>query len=208
MNIKVSVIVPVYNVGPYLTTCLESLINQTLKDIEIIAVNDNSTDNSLEILNIFAKKDKRIKIINNITNLGTAATRNIGLSEAMGEYVAFIDGDDYLDLDFLYKLYFLAIDNNADVSKGLTKTINVDGRIDISAENSDIEKDGKFAFMGYLLSGIYKRDLLNCYKIRFYIDFSVSKFKLFILRIRLFVVMILFIIMFVISGVVIAIFFR
>ena len=82
---KVSVIVPVYNVEKYLERCIESLINQTFDDIEIIALNNGSIDKSLDILNYYAHKDKRIRVINN-KNIGVSKSRNIGIEEAKGEY--------------------------------------------------------------------------------------------------------------------------
>ena len=91
--VKVSIIVPVYNVEKYLSKCLESLINQTLKDIEIICVNDGSGDNSLDILKNFAQNDSRIKIIDK-PNSGYGATVNKGIEHASGEYVAIFDHDD------------------------------------------------------------------------------------------------------------------
>ena len=93
--VKVSIIVPVYNVDKYLAKCLESLINQTLKDIEIICVNDGSTDNSLAILKNFAQKDSRIKIIDK-QNEGVSVARNTGIEVATGQYLMFVDSDDYL----------------------------------------------------------------------------------------------------------------
>ena len=95
---KVSVIVPVYNVGKYLEECLNSIINQTYKNIEIIIVNDGSTDNSLDIIEIFKNKDNRIKVINQ-ENKGISEARNIGLKNAVGEFVLYVDSDDYLELN-------------------------------------------------------------------------------------------------------------
>jgi len=92
-----SVIIPVYNVEPYLEQCLDSVINQTYKNLEIICINDGSTDNSLKILEKYHKKDSRIKLINQ-KNKGTAAARNAGLDIATGEYITFVDSDDYLEL--------------------------------------------------------------------------------------------------------------
>ena len=102
---KISVIIPVYNVEKYLPKCLDSLINQTLSDIEIICINDCSTDNSLEILEEYASKDERIKIIDLKENQGAAAARNKGLEIAKGEYLGFVDPDDYVDLNFYEELY-------------------------------------------------------------------------------------------------------
>ena len=89
-KIKVSVIVPVYNVEKYLRECLESLVNQTLKEIEIICINDGSEDSSLEILNEYASKDSRFVIINQ-ENCGQSVARNKGLDVAKGEYIGFVD---------------------------------------------------------------------------------------------------------------------
>ena len=95
--VKLSVIVPCYNVEEYLGECLDSIINQTFRDIEIVCINDGSTDNTLDILNSYAKKDDRIKIINQ-TNQGLSMSRNMGLKNVTGEYVTFIDSDDYFEL--------------------------------------------------------------------------------------------------------------
>lgn len=101
---KFSVILPVYNVEKYLDECLKSIVNQTLKDIEIICINDGSTDNSLEILNEYAKKDSRFVIFSQ-KNQGQGVARNKGIELATGEYIAFVDPDDWIDLDMLEILY-------------------------------------------------------------------------------------------------------
>lgn len=170
MSVKVSIIIPIYNVANYLSKCLNSVCNQTLKDIEIIAVNDKSPDSCAEILNNFKKKDNRL-IINNETNKGTAYSRNAGLNLAQGEYVSFVDGDDYLDLDFCEKLYLLAKKNNADIAKAATKTVNQDYEPLYSIDNKIIKEKGKFFFWAYLWSAIYKRDMLKRNNVFFYIDF-------------------------------------
>ena len=101
---KVSVIIPVYNVEDYLRECLDSVINQTLKDIEIICIDDGSTDNSLEILKEYAQRDNRIFIIDR-ENRGVGKSRNEGIEKANGEFVCFIDPDDlYPTNDILEKL--------------------------------------------------------------------------------------------------------
>lgn len=111
---KVSVVVPVYNVEDYLAECLDSLVAQTLDDIEIICVNDGSTDNSLEILNKYQKDDDRIVIINQ-ENHGLGAARNAGLNRSNGEYVYFIDSDDYLIPNALEDLYASADEKSLDL---------------------------------------------------------------------------------------------
>lgn len=99
----------------YLPKCLESLIKQTLKDIEIICVNDGSMDNSLAILKKFASKDSRIRIIDN-QHQGVAKTRNTGIEQSTGEYIGFVDSDDYIDIDFFEKLYNSATKSNSDIA--------------------------------------------------------------------------------------------
>lgn len=111
----VSIIVPCYNVGKYIEDCLKSLIGQTYNNIEIICVNDGSTDNTPEILDKYSKKDSRIKIINQ-ENSGLSSARNTGIKAAQGEYIGFVDSDDWVDLNFFEKLYDAAKRNDADIS--------------------------------------------------------------------------------------------
>lgn len=112
--VKVSVIVPVYNVENFLDKCLDSLINQTLSDIEIICIDDGSTDSSLEILKQYAKKDNRMILVSQ-QNSGPNKTRNKGINLAKGEYLTFVDSDDWLELNCLEKIYLNAISNNSEV---------------------------------------------------------------------------------------------
>ncbi len=112
---KVSIIIPVYNVEKYLRNNLTSVTNQTLKDIEIICINDGSKDSSFDIIQEFAQKDSRIVVINQ-ENEGLSAARNTGIERATGEYIAFLDSDDYVDLDYYEKLYTTAIEHNAEIS--------------------------------------------------------------------------------------------
>lgn len=102
--IKVSIVIPVYNVEGYLSECLDSLINQTLKDIEIICINDGSTDNSLEILNDYAQKDNRIKVIDK-ENEGQGVARNLGIELAQGEFIGFVDPDDWVEPEIYEQMY-------------------------------------------------------------------------------------------------------
>lgn len=115
-NLKISVIMPVYNAEKYLSEAMDSVINQTLGDIEIICVNDGSKDNSLSILQEYAQKDNRIKIIDK-ENQGYGATVNRGFKEAGGEYLAIFEPDDILDKSIYEKLYTLAYENKLDVVK-------------------------------------------------------------------------------------------
>jgi len=113
---KVSVIIPIYNVEQYLRKCLGSVINQTLKDIEIICVNDGSTDGSLQILQEYEQKDDRIKIIDK-ANSGYGDSMNKGLDAATGEYIGIVEPDDYIDKDMYLVLHDVAIRNNVDFVK-------------------------------------------------------------------------------------------
>ena len=174
--VKVSIIVPVYNVEKYLSKCLESLINQTLKDIEIICVNDGSGDNSLDILKNFAQKDSRIKIIDK-QNEGVAIARNIALEQATGDYIGFVDSDDYIDLDYFEKLYNTATKNNSDIAvasilkhKKYFDKYNVRYSEEQVAENiqEKIKLCGdKKHFFFYAWNKIYKTDLIKNNKIKF-----------------------------------------
>lgn len=112
--IKISVILAVYNTEKYLRKCLDSLINQTLQDIEIICVNDGSTDNSLKILNEYQKLDSRIKVVNK-ENGGLSSARNEGMKYAKGEYIMHFDSDDYYELNMLEYMYNQTKENNCDV---------------------------------------------------------------------------------------------
>ena len=114
---SISLIVPVYNVEKYLARCLDSLLNQTYKDIEIICINDGSTDSSYDILKEYSEKDERIIILNQ-ANQGISVARNNGLKIASGEYVGYVDSDDWLDLNFCEKLYNAAKKYDADVAAG------------------------------------------------------------------------------------------
>ena len=112
---KVSVIIPVYNVEEYLRECLDSVVNQTLKEIEIICVDDGSTDNSLEILKEYAKKDNRISVLTQ-ENLHAGVARNAGLAVAQGEYLSFLDSDDFFELNMLEETYKVAKTENSDLT--------------------------------------------------------------------------------------------
>ncbi|MCC8015955.1 MAG: glycosyltransferase, partial [Clostridiales bacterium] len=113
-NIKVSVIIPVYNSEKYLKQCLESVINQTLKEIEIICVDDGSTDNSLKILTALSEKDGRISVLRQ-QNLFAGAARNNGIKHAKGKYLVFWDSDDFFEAGALSALYKKCEKENADI---------------------------------------------------------------------------------------------
>ena len=131
---KISVIVPIYNVEKYLPICIESIINQTYKNLEIILVNDGSTDNCRKICDKYARKDNRIKVIHK-ENGGLSDARNVGMEYATGDYIYFIDSDDYIDIKTIEILYKNLKKYNADISMSrFIRTNNNNFRSDLSNE--------------------------------------------------------------------------
>ena len=120
---KVSVIIPVYNSEKYLNQCISSIANQTMQDIEIIAINDGSTDNSLNILDELSQKYKGKLKVYTKENGGAGSARNVGIEKSSGEFIKFVDADDYLKEDILEKMYTVAKDNNVSLVRGNYQTI-------------------------------------------------------------------------------------
>lgn len=145
--VKVSVIVPVYNVEQYLKECMDSLVGQTLKEIEIICVNDGSDDGSLEILQKYAKDDERITILNQ-ENRGISNARNRGVQKAVGKYLYFMDSDDILELNALEKLYSCAEKNALDI-------LYFDG--ESFFETEELREKNKSYFTYYIRKGDYSQ---------------------------------------------------
>ena len=114
-NVKISVIMPIYNAFDYLKPAIDSVLNQTLPDIELICVDDGSTDNSLSILKEYQQSDERVRIITE-NNAGPSTARNKGLARARGKYVIFLDADDFFDYTLLEKLYNVAEENSLDIT--------------------------------------------------------------------------------------------
>jgi len=114
-EIIISVIIPVYNSDIFLKRCLESIISQTLASLEIICIDDCSTDNSFNILTEYSKKDNRIKVFKNSKNIGQGLTRNRGIDLAKGEYIAFVDSDDWIESDMYESLYGQTINKKYDL---------------------------------------------------------------------------------------------
>ena len=177
--IKVSVIVPIYNVEDYLKQCLDSIIYQKLKELEIICVNDGSTDNSLEIVKEYAAKDSRIVIITG-ENAGYGAAMNKGLDAAKGEYIGIVEPDDYIEISMYDDLYKIAKENNLDLIKADFYRFNKESNQNVvfaynrlSTDKGDynriikpMEEKQSFRFIMNTWSGIYKRDFLEKHKIR------------------------------------------
>ena len=163
----VSIIIPVYNVKNYLERCLDSVTGQTLKDIEIILVNDGSTDGSPEICEKYAKEDSRIRIVTQ-KNSGLACARNTGLRYVTGEYVGFVDSDDWVDLKFFEKLYRYAKNYDADIAyadfvrKGKNKhklRMKFSG-VEVSENINDKIRRCKNLTLGCVWNKIYRRKLI------------------------------------------------
>lgn len=167
---KISVIVPIYNTEKYLSRCIESLINQTYKNLEIILVNDGSTDNSLDVCYTFAKKDKRIKVYNK-DNGGQSSARNLALEKMTGDFIGFVDSDDWIALDTYEYLIKLINENSADIAfvervytQGSINIINNNICQKIYEQEKIIEeylnygmKTGNYGLPNYL----YKKDLFE-----------------------------------------------
>ena len=167
---KISVIVPVYNVENYLEKCLNSLVNQTLQEIEILVINDGSTDNSQKIIEFFQSKfPQKIKTFAK-ENGGLSDARNYGIDRATGEFLAFVDSDDYVSENMLQEMYDLGIKNEAEivicnlqkvdehgnVTQKLTQIPNLSGKIDLEKNFS------VFADLSYFACNkIFKKELFD-----------------------------------------------
>ena len=165
---KISVIIPVYNVEKYLRQCLDSVVNQTFRDIEIICVNDGSTDGSLAILEEYSSKDNRIVVINQ-ENSGQSAARNNGLRIATGEYIAFLDSDDYMELNLCEIAYQKAKLTDADITMYFFDTFGEDflnmSAIDIILDDDIVSRDKKIDAINenfnVIWNMLYKRSFLQ-----------------------------------------------
>lgn len=183
---KVSIIVPIYNVERYLDRCMHSLLNQTMKDIEIIMVDDGSPDNSPKMCDEYAKKDKRVKVIHK-QNGGLGYARNSGLEIATGEYIAFVDSDDYVKLDMYEKLYDTAMTTRSDTvfcgfnmyfeegrvvnhqhTKGLLTFKDTEVKnlmLDFIASSPEYKSDWKYEMSVW--HGIYSTGIIQKHNLRF-----------------------------------------
>ena len=123
---KVSVIVPIYNIKQYLPRCIDSIRNQTLKDIEIILIDDGSTDGSSEICDQYAAVDPRVRVLHK-ENEGLSAARNDGIQMARADYIMFVDGDDWVEPEFCELPYRAAVGNNVDAVSFLHVTVSENG---------------------------------------------------------------------------------
>ncbi len=168
---KISVVVPVYNTSKYLRKCLDSLVNQTFKDIEIICVNDGSTDSSLSILQEYKAKYNSIKIISQ-KNQGLSSARNTGIEAACGDYIGFVDSDDWVDLDFFAKLYEAILYNDCDIAVASIireKNFYKKYRVKYFTDKIyyDLEERVKICGLpksSYVWNKLYKKDVIKLFK--------------------------------------------
>ncbi len=178
MGELISVIVAIYNVEEYASTCIESIINQTYKEIEIILIDDGSTDNSGKICDTYAKKDTRIHVIHQ-KNMGLAEARRVGVNSSKGSYIGFVDGDDWIDTEMYEKLYQIAKEQNVDLvtsagyrnyengmAEGTLKDNMPEGLYDMEKNNLVVSNifptsyHNTYAMNGAVWNKFYKRDLV------------------------------------------------
>ncbi len=173
--IKVSIIVPVYNGQDHLKRCLDSLVNQTLKDIEIIIINDASTDNSLKVMREYESKYNTIKVVNSPINLNQGGARNLGIEIAKGTYLGFVDSDDWVHEEMYEKLYSKANDTKSDVvdsdyfiSDGNNVLTSVTSNTaEQLGELTSMQKKGLVLHSGRMWTKIFKTSLFIENNIRF-----------------------------------------
>lgn len=170
-NDLISIVVPIYNVEKYLNKCIDSILSQEYKNIEIILVDDGSTDNSGKICDDYTKKDNRIKVIHK-ENGGLSDARNVGMEKAIGEYIAFIDSDDYIGKDYISTLYNMCITNNSEIAQcsfervtdnQTTNEINVDKKIENMTGIEAIKNIFKEKYLEYIVAWnkLYKKSLFE-----------------------------------------------
>ena len=184
----VSVVIPVYNVEKYIDMCLSSIVNSTYENLEIIIVNDCSPDNSEKIIKEYAEKDKRIVYLKNDKNLRVSETRNKGLDFANGEYIIFIDADDYISSEWIHNLVKTIEEKDADVVIGSAKQFNGEQEKDYKIRDLDKEKWIDFEKIrlnknGVIWNKIYRRELIEKNKVRFNKNIKIGEDLVFVYKI-------------------------
>lgn len=174
---KLSIIIPVYNSEKYLKKTLDSLINQSYKDFDVLCINDCSSDNSLQILEGFAKQDKRVTIINNEKNIGAALSRNVGIDNAGGKYIYFLDSDDYIEEKYLECMVEKIEQENCDIALNLSIITETNGVSSPYKHPSmpEINPNGEYLDKiltihnapCFIWARLYKKDFLNNFNLRF-----------------------------------------
>ncbi|WP_158655455.1 glycosyltransferase family 2 protein [Helicobacter marmotae] len=164
--IKVSIIVPVYNTQKYIERCLSSLVSQSMRDIEIIIVDDCGSDKAMEVAKAYAARDSRIQIVRNVCNRGLLHTRIIGGKYAKGEYICYVDSDDYISLDTCLLAYEAALRQGADVvafgavCEGFYRRTFYTYKESIYADSYKLLFPTRGSFTPYVWNKLYKRELI------------------------------------------------
>ena len=192
MDEKISVIVPVYNVEQYLERCVASITNQTYKNLEIILVNDGSTDNSGQLCDELAKKDDRIRVIHK-KNGGVSETRNLGSRESNGKYITFIDSDDVVSVNMIEELYTNLLGNGADISIGhVIHNYNINNVVFDDTNNDILLWNNEEALKEFLkakitsfypVAKLFKKNIIL--DLEFNVDFKLAEDAMFITEILL-----------------------
>lgn len=179
MDSLISVIVPIYNVEKYLDRCVDSIINQTYKNLEIILVDDGSPDNCPKMCDDYAEKDSRIKVVHK-ENGGLSDARNVGMEVATGEYVSFIDSDDYISLDFYETLLETIVDNDSDIVEcGVVKFYEDNNFDEYSDDLKVTNYDTLYALDGLINENPFKQHVWNkLYKSNIVLDIPYAVGKL------------------------------
>jgi len=182
---KVSIIVPIYNVEKYLRKCIESILNQTYKNIELILINDGSPDNSADICVEYSKRDKRIKFISQ-DNSGVSIARNTGIKEATGDYILFIDSDDYIEKYTIETLVNSVEDKDMIVcsyykekEEKPKKEMPVTQKYLVSKKNMLQQIHTNKAIYGYIWNKLYKKSIIDKYNIEFRSNIAICEDLLF-----------------------------
>lgn len=179
MSPKISVIMSVYNTAPYLRRALDSVCNQTFRDLEILCINDGSTDGSATILEEYAAGDTRIRLIDHGENRGVAAARNSGLDAAEGETIAVLDSDDALSKNFFAALWSVYEGGDCDIAKGRYVECELDGRWHEKDKNASIQKD-VLQFTYQWTTALYSTSFLRRHGLRLSTEVAFGEDSLFL----------------------------
>lgn len=179
----VSIIIPVYNTKKYLADCLQSALDQSVADIEVIAVDDGSTDGSLDMLRAFAARDPRLKILVNERNCGQAGALNRGIDVSTGRWIAFLDSDDALAPDFCKTLLAAAETSGADIIKGRTRFIELDGTVNETPRkcHQDIMRKSPLCFNESWWTAMYRAEKIR-ENIRHHVNANIGEDLIFLVE--------------------------
>ena len=183
---RVSIIIPVYNIAAYLPRCLDSVLSQTLKDMELLLIDDGSTDGSETICDEYAAKDNRIRVFH-LENGGVSRARNKGISAATGDYIGFVDADDWISPDMFLSLVLAADTNNTDIVicdcyTACGDNLELDSFSEIKEgifAKSQIKPEYLLQFAGVAWRCIYKRSFIEKYSVAFPLDMKISEDRVF-----------------------------